>query len=251
MRALVEVRETYRLIVQVNREPRAFAGGFDSFEHAQSRVADAVRGFCREGTIDAVVLQSRVHDAADEWRTCRTWDRAVVDRILQQHAARTGLPLFTHGPESAADADTAPTPVASGLRARRTASAATETADLDDAPTASTDEPPEPALPAPALVAALPADEPPAPAPARHRLHKDHGWHYAATVAFVAIIWIAVLTLQTGGQFQVLVEGAPATAAPAGDIPFHPSLRDAEPRAEERSAPPPQAVRPLQAISRP
>ena len=68
-------------------------------------------------------------------------------------------------------------------------------------------------------VEARPQRRPPRPG------YRSHGWHYAALVAFIALIWFGVLLLQLGGQLSLMLEGgAPSESSHSGrSIPEYPA----------------------------
>lgn len=83
---------------------------------------------------------------------------------------------------------------------------------------------PAAAVPTSATVA-VPAVEAQPPRRSPRPGYRSHGWHYAALVAFIALIWFGVLLLQLGGQLSLMLEGGPQAESPRSgrSIPEYPA----------------------------
>lgn len=183
--------ERYRLVVTLGQFDVVFGDKtYACYEEAQSRVASAVQHFGPRADVCAVKVQRGVALSAAEV------DFAELGRDDCVWGWRT-------------ERRWGPAVIARILRQQGDVGARRLGAD----------DPMLVAPPAPRPVgeAAPVAASPPAPA------HKQHGWHFAAMVAFLAIAWIGLLALQTGGQIGSLLEGSSAAATPTLAIPDNPA----------------------------
>lgn len=212
-----QTHEQFRLTLTIeDREVVFDAPLFSNFRHAQSSVARAVRHHAGRGRITRVTLQRTRRQSTrrrttaapptDTWSTECHWGRDVIDRIL----AQTG---HTHPPDNESRTATPDAPLS---RSDGPGPATQMPLLLGSAPaTTSTRCPHTEEKPGEGPVATpLPLTKKPGrghdhqqslPAPRpnlRGVLHKRSEWLYAATIAFIAIIYIGVIAFL--GNFHAL-----------------------------------------------
>ncbi len=246
----------YRLVVTVGQRGAVWdTTTFHAYEHAQSQVAAVVSRYAPLGVIETVSLQHSNSNGAGMsaspvvgqpcdtpvWTTEREWGRDVVERILAQAALRRpaigndDVPVQPASHDAPDHPHSLLPPTRAGLLVPAEPDVPLANLFPDDWPTAECHNGRA------NRTAAAVARADTGPSLWRPDQHKSHGWHYAATAAFIAIAWIGLLALQTGGQLRALLESAPVVRRAPLDIPFNPRVRHVD---RAKAAPLPSGARP-------
>ena len=241
MGSVSEPSNAYRIVIAFESGQKvADPQRYDSFAHAQGRVASLVREHGRDGDLKAIILAQRVTDeSSPRWSVAHTWNGSTISRIQMQ--LRAAGVFAAPGKQPVVPTKAKVTAPPRKIKVHNTSDG--------DAPVAKEAVTPAVALvssPAPAA-ASVPAEAAPAvaaPAPTAHRLrrlpalHKPTRWQFAGTAVLLAAAVVAVFLVETGGRpFQLLAAVDAAGPTIKHELPF-----DAQEAAESEQARPPEPI---------